>query len=439
MAEASIPKDTASTALAQEQPGQEITEALRTPTQPKGLGFQLLYGLTNAVIGFGNITFYTILLPARIAMVAPTNQTNSFIAISGIGAVASVITNPLVGAFSDRTTAALGRRRPWLIVSMLLLLISMLILAFAPTLVLVGVGAVLLQVAINALLAALSAIIPDQVPLGQRATVSAFSGMAPLVGGLLGQILVVLAIRDIFASFLALGLISALVILVFTLVLREIRLPRGAVAPFRLKNVLTSFWLNPIKYSDFFFTWLARCLIFLGSTTVINYMNYFLQDGVHYTRVFPGQSVAQGVQAFYTAFVISILVASIVCGILSDKLQRRKPFVIYSSLIMGVGLLLLAFFPVWSAVLIAAVILGIGFGTYLSVDLALASQLVPKAQDRGKDLGLINTAIFLPMLVAPAIAGIALGVFHSYTVLFVVLTIAAALAAVLIIPIKQVR
>lgn len=87
----------------------------------------------------------------------------------------------------------------------------------------------------------------------------------------------------------------------------------------------------------------------------------------------------------------------------------------------------------------AAVILGIGFGTYLSVDLALASQLVPKAQDRGKDLGLINTAIFLPMLVAPAIAGIALGVFHSYTVLFVVLTIAAALAAVLIIPIKQVR
>jgi MFS family permease len=157
-----------------------------------------------------------------------------------------------------------------------------------------------------------------------------------------------------------------------------------------------------------------------------------------YTRV-SGEPVAQGVQIFYSVYVLTLLVASLVCGKLSDVLARRKIFVIGSSLMMAIGVLLLAFFPMWNIVLLGTVILGIGFGCYLSVDLALASQLLPEAKHRGKDFGLINTAIFLPMLVAPIIAGIALGQFHSYAVLFTVIAIGAVLAAALIIPIQQVK
>lgn len=439
MEEVSLPHDSTSTSTASQASQQNVIEALEAPTRPKSLAFQLLYGLANAVIGIGNIVFYTILLPARIAQVSPVNQTTTFILISALGAVASVITNPLVGAWSDRTTSAMGRRRPWLLVGMVLMVLSMLVLALARATLVLALGAILLQIAVNVLLAALSAILPDQIPVAQRATVSAFAGMAPLVGGVIGQILVAQVIKNIFVSFLGLALVSALILLVFIAVLRDLRLPREAVAPFHLRHVLSAFWLNPLKHSDFALVWLARCLIFLGSTTTINYLNYFLQDAVHYSRVFPGQTVAQGVQLFYTTFVAAILVASLGCGLLSDKLERRKVFVIGASLVMGVGLLLLASFPTWTIVLPAAAVLGLGFGAYLSVDLALASQLLPTAQDRGKDLGLINTTIFLPMLVAPAIAGIALGGFHSYTILFVVLAAATACAALLILPIRQVR
>jgi hypothetical protein len=48
-------------ASVQELPAQAEVEALAIPTQPKGLGFQVLYGLANATIGIGNITFYTLL------------------------------------------------------------------------------------------------------------------------------------------------------------------------------------------------------------------------------------------------------------------------------------------------------------------------------------------------------------------------------------------
>jgi MFS family permease len=416
---------------------EDDAQAGQIPTQALGPGFLLLYGLANAVIGIGNITFYTLLLPERLATIAPHAQTAAFILISASGAVASILTNPLVGAFSDRTTSALGRRLPWVLVGGMLLLLAMLCLALASSLLVLGLGSILLQIAINVLLAALSAIIPDQVPLVQRATVSAVGGMAPLVGGLIGQVIVGQVVTQPPLAFLVLGQVSLIILLLFCLRVRDQSVP-ASPPPFRLVDVPRSLWLSPRRYPDFALTWLARCLIFLTSTTVVNYMYYYLQDEVRLPQV-NSIPVAQGVQIFYTLYVISLLVASLIAGRLSDRLQRRKPFVIGASGLMAIGMALFACFPSWQMVLVATVILGLGFGTYLSVDLALASQLLPEAKQHGKDIGLINTAIFLPMLIAPLLAGVALGQGHSYPLLFGLIVLGTILAAVLIVPIKQVR
>ncbi len=413
----------------------DLPLALAEPTVTRPLVWQLLYWLANATIGFGNIVFYTLLLPAKIAQIAPSSQTTTFVLLSGLGALASILTNPLAGALSDRTTSLLGRRFPWLLIGMALLLLAMLTLASASTMWLLGVGAVSLQVAINVLLAALSALIADQVPLTQRATVSAFGGMAPLVGGLLGQILVGQVIHDPNTAFLVLGLISVVCLLAFCLVLREQPLPKEAAAAFRYQDLARSLWLSPRKYPDFALVWVARCLVFLASTTVINYLFYYLQA----ENLFSPVTAASGVQQFFTVYVVAIGCASLVCGRISDRLQRRKPFVIGGSLCMAVGVALLALVPLWSVVLAASGIIGAGFGGYLGVDLALASQLLPTARHRGKDLGLMNMAIFLPMVLATGIASVTLGVFHSYPILLSVISTGTLVAAILILPIKSVR
>ena len=90
-------------------------------------------------------------------------------------------------------------------------------------------------------------------------------------------------------------------------------------------------------------------------------------------------------------------------------------------------------------VILATILLGSGTGVFLSVDLALASQVLPTATDRGKDIGLINTAIFLPMILSPMIAGLTLSTLHSYLILFSFLAVGTFIAALLIIPIKAVR
>ena len=225
----------------------------------------------------------------------------------------------------------------------------------------------------------------------------------------------------------------------FLLILRDVPLPREYVPPFHIKKVVSAYWLNPIVHRDFALTWLARYLMFLGYTTVVAFMFYFLQDAVHYTRVFPGQTTAKGVNIFFTINGITIIIASLVGGIISDRLQRRKLFVIAASLVIVVGLLLYAFFLIWSMVLVATVILGIGVGVYLAVDFALASQVIPAAADRGKDIGIIEAAVFVPMILSPIVAGITLNLFHSYLALFVLLAVGTLIAAVLIVPIKSVR
>ena len=61
----------------------------------------------------------------------------------------------------------------------------------------------------------------------------------------------------------------------------------------------------------------------------------------------------------------------------------------------------------------------------------MLTQVLPAASDRAKDLGVINVATALPLVVAPMIAGIVLYTAHSYPALFAlagVATIAGGLA-----------
>ena len=424
--------------LSREQ--KEIPHALQEPTHPKSLLFLILYGVGNMVMGVGNIALATVLLPMHLASLTQSNQTGIFSLILGIGAVAAVLTNPLAGMLSDRTTSRLGRRRPWLITGGVLTVVALFLLAITSSLLALTLEWILLQIGTNVVQVALSAILPDQVPVRQRATVSAFAnGSGALLGGLLGQILVTEFFTAIPIAYISIAVTVTLMLLSFLLVLHDIPLTKEHVPPFHVKHIVSAYWLNPMTYPDFALTWLASCLTFLGYTTVVNFMFYFLQDALHYSRLFPGQSTAQGVQTFFAINVGSIIVASLIAGLLSDKLERRKVFTIVSSLIMMVGLLLYAFFPMWSMVLIATVLLGIGYGIFLAVGLALASQVLPTAIDRGKDIGLINTTLFLPMILSPIFAGITLNALHSYLVLFLPLAVASLIAALLILPIKTVR
>ena len=149
--------------VAVSQTHEALPEALQEPTRTKNLLFLVLYGVASMVIGVSTIAISSVLLPEHVASFVSAGQTTVFSLILGVGAVAAALTNPLAGMLSDRTTSRWGRRRPWLIAGGVLTVADLLMLSVAPSLLVVAIGWIVLQIATSTLQVALLAILPDQV------------------------------------------------------------------------------------------------------------------------------------------------------------------------------------------------------------------------------------------------------------------------------------
>ncbi|HEY6408889.1 MAG TPA: MFS transporter, partial [Ktedonobacteraceae bacterium] len=374
------------------------------------------------------------LLPFQIGLLAPGNKVALLSFFTSITVLIALFANPLAGAFSDRTASRFGRRRPWILVGGLLTAVGLLFMWQASTILLLFIGYCTVELFSNFALAAITATIPDQVPENQRGTVSGIFGLATSLGGILGAILA----GQIFKAaptnaYVVMFLIVLVTTIPFALLLRDKALPKGYMPAFHLGAFLKNFWINPRKHPDFGWAWLTRFIPFVGYFLGITYIFYYLEDVVKYPHALQGASTFSIIAA-----VVSLL-STVLGGFLSDRLKRRKLFVIVGMCIMAVSMLLLAFFQTWIAVVVAAAVLGFGLGAYLAVDVAIVTLVLPSAKNRAKDMGIVNIANTLPHSVAPVLAGLILALTHSYSVLYVAAAIFVLLGIVTVMPIKAVR
>ena len=125
------------------------------------------------------------------------------------------------------------------------------VLATAPNFLVLALAWTLLQICLNLVLAALAAVVPDRVPVRQRATVSAFVGLSAPVGIVIGDVLIALLIKSTPLSYYTILGVLFTVMFLLIVFMRDPVLPREAVAPLYLRSFLTSFWVNPMQYPDF--------------------------------------------------------------------------------------------------------------------------------------------------------------------------------------------
>jgi MFS family permease len=331
------------------------------------------------------------------------------------------------GALSDRTTSRFGRRIPWLAWGAALGAVSLLVLGRASSTLMLIAGWCLVQTVLNAPFAALSAAIPDQVPAAQRGAAGGYFGVAQIFGVVLGT---GLAVAGGYLACAAFVLLSAIP---YVLMRRDRVLAKVDRPPFRLGQFLGAFWLSPRRYPDFGWAWLTRFLMNLGNAIALLYLLFFLKDAVHLANPEGGVFILTAINA--VALLLSVMVA----GVWSDRVGKRRVFVMWSGLIMAVATFLLAGWPTWTGAIIAAVILGLGFGAYTSVDFALLTQVLPAAVDRGKDLGVFNIANALPQVLAPVLAAPIVTRLGGYSTLYAVAAVFGLLGAVLVYQIKSVR
>ena len=160
--------------------------ALAEPLAPVGKGFMALLALSNLGLWMALFAPIQVLLAQQMETIAPTGKEAALGWVTGIGALVSMFANPLFGALSDRTTSRFGRRHPWNLAGALVGAIALVMLGRQSTLAGVTLWWCVVQMALNAMLAALTTEVPDQVPVPQRALCSAWFGVTQPLGVVIG-------------------------------------------------------------------------------------------------------------------------------------------------------------------------------------------------------------------------------------------------------------
>jgi MFS family permease len=369
------------------------------------------------------------------SLVGSDQAPDSLALVTGIGAFLALFANPFFGRLSDRTVGRYGMRRPWMVAGLLGGFLGLLVVAVAPTIPVVLLGWCIAQLFFNALLAAIVAVLPDQIPTSQRGLVSGVLGICLPIASVTGTFLVQLFTGNSLAMFLAPSAIGGFFVLLFAATLHDRRLAAADRPAWSWREFAGTFYVSPRKNPDFTWALASRFLFVLAYAFLVTYLAFFLLDAV-------GSAEAEVPRQIFVGTVVQavfIVAASLLGGPLSDRTGRRKVFVATASIIYGLAMFAVALAADFNGFLVGMAISGLGFGLYLAVDLALVADVVT-GTDTAKDLGVFNIANALPFSVAPAIASAVLAVSGgSYGALYAVAGVCAFAGATAILPVKRVR
>jgi len=377
-----------------------------------------------------------ILLPQQLAVLDEGSKIANLAIVTGTSSFFTLFAQPIVGAFSDRTRARLGRRSPWLLVGGVGGGLLTIVLQFAPGVFWITVIWVAAQVLLNAFQGPLSAIIADRISRDGRATASAFAGAGTAVGATVGVVLAGQLLAQLGVAYGLLGLGMIVVCVLFVVLNRDTDSRELPVGRFHWGAFIRGFWVDPRKHPDYAWAFAGRFVMVLGYQGVQAYQFYILTD---YLGLAPAD--AGGVAGLLSlASMVTLVLGTLVFGRLSDRLGRRKMFVFTASIVMAFGIAIPLLFPSVPAMIIYSLIVGLGYGAYSAVDVALMIDVLPSQGDAGRDLGVLNVATNIPQALTPVVAAVLLATFAgNYASIFAFAAAMVLLSSVLVFPIRSVR
>ncbi|KQT31747.1 hypothetical protein ASG29_07450 [Sphingomonas sp. Leaf412] len=352
----------------------------------RSTGFLIAYALANTGGVIAYFPLLTLLLPMKVERIAGAARLDVLTICIVAGAVAASVSNVAFGWLSDRSVARGGGRRRWLVAGAASTLASYAAIAAAATPGMIVLGIVLFQVAVNTLLAPLSAMMADEVPDAQRGIASGLLALAVPVAAGVSASLVAGATPGEGMQFAIVG------IAMLSCVVPVLAIPARAAppAPVRVDR--------PVLRADLAIAWIARLLVQVAGSALSAYLLYY------FAGILPDQppaTLAPRVGNLLTLAYAAPLPIAILLGRWSDRTGRRKPFLLGAAGCAAGGLALMARADGWTTGAAGFTLYAIGSATFLALHAGFAMQLLPSAAHRGRDLGLLNLANTLPSLAGP--------------------------------------
>lgn len=384
------------------------------------------------------VALTSVLLGRQVASIVPDpiEAAGSLGLTLSIGSFIGLFAQPILGRFSDLTRVRfMGRRNVWILFGGIGGALGLVGLAFADSLIAITVGYAVVMLPMCGLQAAMTAVLPERVPLVRRGLMSGIVGTTQILGGVIGQTITGFA-DSVLTGYLVIAAIMLTFTTIFSLVTKDRPAPPSVDTADRQARRAAARLPGLREARDFWLTFASRFFVIFGYMSISGFSLYLLRD---YIKVGDGSiEAASQTVAMLAPLSFLALIFSLVGGILSDKSGKVRIFVGLSAIGLVPGAAVILLMPTLTGYVLGSLILGAGFGVYMAVDQVLITRVLPSERNVARDLGLMNIANAGPNTLAPAIAGALIAATGGYQTLFLVAMISFALAATVIRFIKSV-
>lgn len=398
-----------------------------------GASWLTLFGLAWLAIWAVQLTPVQLLLPLQLNTPGDEDTWITGVLWSGlvlsVGGVAGVIAGPLSGVLSDRTRSRWGRRRPWALGGALLTGIALVLTSLASTPLTVGAAWVAVSVGIAVMSAALTAMIADQLTT-QRGTASALVSSAQAVGIVVGVAAVVLLGLGVGASYAMLAVVIVVIGGGAALLLPDAA--AGSPTPAAQERRSWADRAGILRDGNFAWVLGSRLIVNIGNALGTALLLFFILYGIGS----PASEAEDQLLLLIVIYTIFVVASSLVVGGVSDRTGRRKGFVVAAALVQGSAAVVILISPTLVGTGIAAALMGTGYGAYMAVSLALATDLLEREEDHARDLGVVNVSASLGQLIGPLLGAGLVALAGGFWLLFVAAGVFSVLGALLTLPVR---
>jgi len=343
-----------------------------------------------------------IVIQERVPELVPAGEAGFFIALqSWITIVIAIITQPTIGAISDYTISRWGRRKPYIAIGATLDVVFVIGVATSQTYLSLVAFLFLLQFSSNFAQGPFQGYVPDLVPLKQVGLASALVGAMQTLGFVAGAIVISISYQlgDFTIPTIALGVIEFVTAVGTLLWVREGKAARDRHGRSWVDIGRSAWGLDILRERSFVFLVVSRLMFLAGINVLLGFYVLFMERAL----AFGDEEKGFWVPLTLVSVAALTAVSTVPSAILSNRIGR-KPVIYIACAVGGVGLLISALATGPEIFLAGALLMGTASGTFLAVDWALMTDIIPKASS-GRFMGISNIAVALGGPVASTIAG----------------------------------